>query len=222
MEDQMGFVRKVFGIVAMQMTVTFIFAIGGAVNKKWFRGFETHPWLMLLSFITTIASMFTLVCGTEIRKKVPFNYILLGAFTFGEAMMFAGTTARLDLDVQAVLLAIGVLSITTLSLFYCALKVEHISEFRIFEVLMFALIWHLVFFVSAIVTGLFTSEGLDMMMVLLSIAAIPIVSVYIVIDLCRIIIPGGINKEDYILASLMLYMDIANLFYHILIILGKK
>ena len=31
MEDQIGFIRKVFGIVAVQMSVTMLAAIGGAM-----------------------------------------------------------------------------------------------------------------------------------------------------------------------------------------------
>jgi len=31
-EDQMSFVRKVLGIVALQLSITFIFAICGSIN----------------------------------------------------------------------------------------------------------------------------------------------------------------------------------------------
>ena len=46
--------------------------------------------------------------------------------------------------------------------------------------------------------------------------------IYIIIDLIMIMIPGGFDLDDYILAALMLYIDIIRLFFYILIAFGSK
>ena len=46
--------------------------------------------------------------------------------------------------------------------------------------------------------------------------------IYLCFDLLIVIMPGGISHEDYILAALLLYMDIAQLFWNLLILFSKK
>ena len=49
-----------------------------------------------------------------------------------------------------------------------------------------------------------------------------IVGAYMVFAMLAIIIPDITDKEDYILAALRIYLEIARLFFYILMILGKK
>jgi len=60
------------------------------------------------------------------------------------------------------------------------------------------------------------------LIVCLSMLMVAISGAFIIFDLMLIIIPGAIDKEDYILAALNLYLDIARLFYYILRIFGEK
>jgi len=63
----------------------------------------------------------------------------------------------------------------------------------------------------------------DLAMILgLSLTIIVIVGGYIVFALLFLIIPGVTDKDDYILAALRIYIEIARLFLYILIILGKR
>ena len=55
-----------------------------------------------------------------------------------------------------------------------------------------------------------------------SLIMILVVGVYIIFALLMIVIPEVTDKEDYILAALRLYLEIARLFFYILMILGKK
>ena len=56
----------------------------------------------------------------------------------------------------------------------------------------------------------------------LSLTIIVIVGGYIVFALFLLIIPGVTDKDDYILAALRIYIEIARLFFYILMILGKR
>jgi len=49
-----------------------------------------------------------------------------------------------------------------------------------------------------------------------------VVAIYIVFVLLMIIIPDAMDREDYILGALRLYLEIARLFFYLLILLGKK
>ena len=94
MEDQIGFMRKVFGIVAMQMTVVMIAAMSGSLFKS-IRPYTTHPGLTILSFIIVMACAFTIALNVPVRRSVPGNYVILGLLTIGEAFLFAGLTAKM-------------------------------------------------------------------------------------------------------------------------------
>lgn len=56
----------------------------------------------------------------------------------------------------------------------------------------------------------------------LGVALLAISGAYIVFDLLVIIIPGVVDKDDYILAALQLYIDVARLFFRILSLLGRR
>ena len=56
----------------------------------------------------------------------------------------------------------------------------------------------------------------------LGVLMLAISGIFIIFDLLLIIIPGAVDKEDYIMAALNLYLDIARLFYYILILFGEK
>ena len=96
MEDAIGFMRKVFGILAVQMAVTFAFAIGGAVLKNQIGHFVRHPAVILISLLGVIGFSMWLVLSKDMRHSVPGNYIVLGLFTLCEAMLFAGLTSRME------------------------------------------------------------------------------------------------------------------------------
>ena len=67
--------------------------------------------------------------------------------------------------------------------------------------------------------GIFRYKGEEMQFYL-SLALVILGCVYLTFDLLIIIMPGVVNKDDYILAALMLYMDIAQIFWNLLILMS--
>ena len=61
-----------------------------------------------------------------------------------------------------------------------------------------------------------------MLVFALGVIMLAVSGIFILIDLLMIIVPGAVDKEDYILAALNLYLDIARLFLRILALFGKK
>lgn len=84
--------------------------------------------------------MLVLVCSKDIRRRYPINYALLTALTICEAFSISAFTALYT--PESVLLAIGVLAATVVSLFVTAL-VTPVSE-RLLKFLAIGLILSLV------------------------------------------------------------------------------
>ena len=99
------------------MLFTFFCAIAGAAFKKEIGAYEHKPMVNVLSLLGSIGFCFWLVFSEKTRKSVPLNYIVLGAFTLCEGLLFCGLTARLEMEIQAVIEAILALAIICGSLF---------------------------------------------------------------------------------------------------------
>ena len=92
----MGFVRKVLGIVSVQMVWTFFCAVAGAVMKDRIGHVVNKPVVVLLMLVGVIGFSLWLFLSDETRRTVPKNYIVLGAFTFCEGVLFTGMTSKMD------------------------------------------------------------------------------------------------------------------------------
>ena len=115
----MGFVRKVLGIVAVQMVWTFFCAVTGAVMKDRVGRYANNPLVILLMLVGVIGFAVWLYISDETRRTVPKNYVILGAFTFCEGVLFVGLTSKMD--IQAVVMAILALAIITTVLYFTVL-----------------------------------------------------------------------------------------------------
>ena len=94
--DQMKFVRKVYCILASQLTLTaaFIAIVQVSDKMKAFFTSGTGLGLSITAGIMSIVFMCMIVCC--FRKTTPHNYILLFLFTICESYMVGGLTAAYD------------------------------------------------------------------------------------------------------------------------------
>ena len=118
MEDHVGFVRKVLGIVAAQMALTFLFAVAASVSMP-IGNFFRNPSVLIFSAVGLISGVCYLMINKEARREVPKNYILLGLVTVCEAAIIASISA--DLKVASVFTAIMALCVVTGCLWLAAL-----------------------------------------------------------------------------------------------------
>lgn len=103
-EDQLGFIRKVYGILSVQLTLTALICIipYTSVGARNFMVQNYGIWIfcMVVGFILSCV----FACCTSVGRKVPMNYILLFAFTFCEGYLVACCCAVVN-DPSAVLSA---------------------------------------------------------------------------------------------------------------------
>ena len=79
-----GFLRKVFGILTVQLLVTM-----GVMAPFFYQPVRffvwRRQWIFVLALVATLVSMLVLVCCGDLRRKTPHNMIFLGVFTLFQA-----------------------------------------------------------------------------------------------------------------------------------------
>ena len=93
-EEHIDFVRKVLGIVACQMSVTFLLCIMSSAIPA-FGKFFKHPATLIFGLVLLIACFCAIAMSKENRRTVPLNYLLLAGATLGESCFLAATAADL-------------------------------------------------------------------------------------------------------------------------------
>ena len=155
-----GFVRKVYGILSIQLTATFLLCFI-AINSVKFQHFLQHQMgLLFFTMAVTIIIPIVLVCNRQLARQVPANYITLGLFTFGESYMVAFSCIFYDPNIvcMAALLTMGI----TFSLTFYAMTTK--TDLTYMGGLMF--MFSVGLFFAGLTRFLFKSEFLDIMITL--------------------------------------------------------
>lgn len=214
---RLGFLKKVYAILSAQLAVTL--AIIGVFMIPSVQKFSAdNSWLYILAMVVSFVVVFTLICPCcpdDMRRKAPGNFILLGVFTLAEGFMM-GTLAS-HFNISELMIAVGVTSAVALALTIFAFQTK--IDFTVIGGILFAVLT--VFLLCGLIALLFSATR-TIRLVYCAIGAI-IFSVHIVYD-TQLMIGGehkyALSPEEYIFASLKLYLDILLLFMYILQIIG--
>jgi FtsH-binding integral membrane protein len=214
---RLGFVRKVFGIVAFQLSFTaaviclpmYVYQIDNYMRSN------AAIWTFVVSFILMITIMYSLFCYRSVARSVPTNYILLGIFTLAEAWTVSFICTFYN--PSDVFIAAAATAAVVIGLFMYAL-VARVD----FTYWLGAMLGILVAWMFLAIFGLFWHNRWTI--ILWAGLGVIIFSIYIVIDLWLILGKGrgGFSIDDYIVAAMMLYIDIMRLFLEILKIVGAS
>eukprot|EP00440_Ansanella_granifera_P008857 gb/GFBE01009598.1/.p1 GENE.gb/GFBE01009598.1/~~gb/GFBE01009598.1/.p1 ORF type:complete len:253 (+),score=51.28 gb/GFBE01009598.1/:1-759(+) len=221
-----GFVRKVYGLLTAQLALTvliaaqIVLAASASSAEDWIK---SHEWLLWLSVFGTIAMMCSLLCCRDVVRSYPTNYIILFAFTAAEAIMIGFVSTMFT--PQSLLLAAGVTTLIFLALTGYATFSS--TDFTGSAPYIFAGLTGLLIF------------GLVLM--LLPLFGVPVAVATMVYDFLGVVLFsfciifdtqlmlgewGGhkvtISIDEYVFAALNLYMDIVNLFFHLLSLVGER
>lgn len=216
-EDRKPFIAKVFSIIGAMLLVTFgwIFL---ALNVEKIRLFIfATPILMWISMIVFICMAFSMICFYEQFRKAPNSYIFLTLFTIMSSYMLGGITISYDSESIYIATIITACVVFGLSLLAVFSPIDFTGMGGYLSAALLALI------VSSIVGGIVCwasgNECRTMNIIFAGIGAL-IFSLYLVYDIQMIV--GGshrrfqYDKEDYLIASVSVYLDIVNLFLDIL------
>ena len=213
--DRKGFIKKVYSLLSIQLSFTFIF-IGIIVGVPALReGIKETLGLFYASLVITILLVIAIMCFKKVARRYPINYIALFTFTIFESYILAFVSSYYNPYV--VLSAVILTFVVTISLTIYAFKTK--SDFTLCggalvavstSLLMFGIL--LIFFHSFYVHMIFCE------------IVIVIYSVFIIYD-TQLIAGGRYNEisfDDYVIGALMLYVDVVGLFIYIMSLLGSK
>ncbi|XP_041527684.1 protein lifeguard 4 [Microtus oregoni] len=199
---RMAFLRKVYSILSLQVLLT-------TVTSAVFLYFEAvrtfvheSPALILVFALGSLGLIFAL---TLHRHKHPLNIYLLFAFTLLEALTVATVVTFYDvyLVLQAFILT------TAVFLGLTAYTLQSKRDFSKFGAGLFAVLW--ILFLAGFLKVFFHSEVVEL--VLASLGALLFCG-FIIYDTHALMYQ--LSPEEYVLAAISLYLDIINLFLHLL------
>ncbi|TEA32551.1 hypothetical protein DBR06_SOUSAS4910038 [Sousa chinensis] len=205
---RMGFLRKVYSILSLQVLLT-------TVTSTFFLYFDSirtfvheSPALIL---VCALGSLGLILALTLNRHKHPLNLYLL--FGFYVCMYFKSVFCNFTVtfyDVYIVLQAFILTTAVFLGLTVCTLQSKR--DFSKFGAGLFATLWILC--LSGILKVFFYSETVEL--VLAAVGALLFCG-FIIYDTHSLM--HRLSPEEYVLAAISLYLDIINLFLHLLRVL---
>ncbi|XP_017783240.1 PREDICTED: protein lifeguard 4-like [Nicrophorus vespilloides] len=202
---RMAFIRKVYGLLATQLFLTVIVASVCLFVEPVKNFIRTNDWLMLIALFGSFGILIALFIK---RKETPINLILLAAFTVFEAYTVGVIVSVYSqtLVLEALLLTFAVLAGLTLYTF----QTKH--DFSSMHSVLIAGLCILI--VGGFIQIFVQSSMIELLM---SLGGAFLFSLFIVFDTQMML--EKLSPEEYILATINLYMDILNLFIYILRIL---
>lgn len=216
---RIGFIRKVYGILSAQLVFTVAFiclTFNDGFAKFLLQNLVIFYILIAVSLIVGI----TLICFKSVARTSPTNYILLAIWTFCQGWMVA--TCSATYDPKSVMVA-GVLTAgVTISLTYYACTTK--TDFTMCGGLLFAgscimLLMGIFFLIFGISTQKF-----PLLNILYCGMGVFLYSIYLIYDTQLVMGKFGAEYkiDDYVLAAMMIYIDIIQLFLYILQLLGSR
>ncbi|XP_074646857.1 protein lifeguard 4-like [Tubulanus polymorphus] len=203
---RMGFLRKVYGILSVQLLVTTLVGAFFMFCEP-VKNFVQHSQLPLMSaMLLTFVLIFALMLK---RNETPTNYILLAAFTLAESYLIGTIVTFYDkvIVLEAFVLTLAVTSALTVY------TLQSKKDFSSWGAGLFAVLWVLI--LAGLIQMFFPHN--KMLELGLSIGGAVLFSLFIIFDTNMMM--HKLSPEEYICAAINLYLDILNLFLYILRIL---
>jgi FtsH-binding integral membrane protein len=204
---RLGFMRKVYGLLSIQLSITTLIGAALILTPGVKEMVQANSWMLFPAFILS----FGLLIALQVKRKVhPTNLILLAAFTVVEAYTVGVLVTFFDklVVVQAFFLTAAV--VVGLTAFTFQTK-------RDFSNMGAALFTGLIVLIMGGFLQLFV--GGEIMETALAVGGALLFSLFIIYDTQMIM--TRVSPEEYIMATIQLYLDIINLFIEILKILEK-
>ena len=209
-----GFIKKVYGIIFVQLLITTAVIYYVMVNESIMQFMLNNTYFIYVCLIIDIAIILAFGCS-KVGQQVPLNYILLIIFTFLESITISYTT--IFYDPLSVLTAAGLTMLVTfgLTLYAWMSKTDLTMKGGLLMTL------SLILFFLGIIGIFFQSYFYQCLICSLGVL---LMSVYLIFD-TQLLIGNKknlISMDLYIIAAMMIYLDIINLFIYILKLFGKK
>jgi len=204
---RLAFLRKVYGILAVQLAMT-TFISGSIMFMPALQGFIIeNSWLLFANLFGNIIVMIALMYK---RNEYPTNFYLLGGFTVLNSLSLGMIISQYDLLIVSQAFFLTGLIVVGLTMYTFQTK----NDFSWLNGTLLSLLTALT--VGGLLHIFFRNSALE---TLLTIGGAVLFSVYIIYD--TQLIMKHLSPEEYVIGILNLYMDIINLFIKILRLLDS-
>ena len=212
-----GFVRKVYGILSIQLLITFgsvLLCQMKPIKQAIFNHQVFSGNLVIFSCFSFLVLFLCLACCRDLSRKVPYNYIFLFAITLCEAVACSIASSVYSFHIVALALILTIVATLAITFYACTTKTDF-SPYRMGLYVFFSQM-----FVVGLIAVIFRIQALY---TFYTFGMTFIVGMYLVYDTQLILgrLGVGYSVDDYIFATLEIYMDIIRLFLLILRILGS-
>jgi len=204
---RLGFMRKVYGLLAVQLTITTIIGAVCLFTPGVKAVVQGNSWLLLPACFLSLGLLVALHIK---RKETPINLILLAAFTVVEAYTIGVLVTFFDQHVVIQAFFITAAVVIGLTAFTFQTK-------RDFSNLGAALYTGLLVLILGGFLQIFI--GNELTETAMAVGGAFLFSLFIIFDTQMIM--TRLSAEEYIVATIQLYLDIINLFIEILKIMEK-
>jgi FtsH-binding integral membrane protein len=176
---------------------------------------HAHIWTVIVAILVNLCMIYALGCYHSLARKMPINFILLAIFTVTEAYMISFISSVYSPQTVFIAAALTAGVVVALTVYACWTK----TDFTIYGGLLFICLF--VFVIVSMLAMFFQSRWITL--VISSIGVI-LFGIYLIYD--TQLVMGGkrvqLGIDDYIIGSIMLYLDIMNIFVYLLAIVGGK
>lgn len=209
-----GFVRKVFGIVAVQLLTTAaagaFFLLNGAAELF----VINHSWMIYVAMGITMVVVLAIACCDGPRKSFPMNFILLFVFTAAESFLVGVASATYDTQIVIIAASLTCLITVGLALFACQTKWDFTGMGGVLSGVLLCLIG------ASLIMAFFPKTSVGTIAIS-SIGAL-LFAAFLVYDIQLLMGRHGeeYGPDEYITVALSLYLDVINIFLYILQILS--
>ena len=139
---RLGFVRKVYGILTVMLTVTVLMCIPSLTSDTYAQWQVDNTWLLWTCLAVYLVLGFTIICCKGLARSVPTNYILLFIFCLSLSYIVSAICATYDpnIVIMAAIMTTGI----TLALTIYAMTTK--TDFTVCGGLLFVLVMALILF----------------------------------------------------------------------------
>lgn len=199
----------------VQLMITAGFVVLSVYYEHYRTFLAENTWLFITCIVLYFVTFYTLIYVRSLCRKVPYNFILLGIFTFAFSYIVSMTTVEFPPQTIMIAAILTFAIVVALTVYACTTK----TDFTICGGLLF--VCGMVLLVGSLLSLFFRSRILE---VVISSLSVILFSVYLVYDTQLILGKGELKLEidDYIFAALNLYLDIVMIFLEILKLLGNN
>ncbi|KAG9260457.1 protein lifeguard 2-like [Astyanax mexicanus] len=211
------FIRKVYSILMLQLlaTLAIVCAFTFSASVKFY--IQTHPGLYSLSNFLFLGTFLALSCCGDLRRQFPWNLILLTVFTLSMACMLGFISSFYNS--RSVVLCLGITAVVCFSvtIFSFQSRVDVTS----YQGVLFSLC--VVMLCCSLVMGFVVPFGyVPWIHAIYGIGGAILFTMFLAFD-TQLLMGNkmyAISPEEYIFATLSLYLDIVNLFTFLLQLFG--